>query len=100
MIMRIFQVETRPGKEAEFSSFFHDTAIPLMQRQEGLMTLLPGAERSDSPRKFGFVMVWKDLAALKAFAGEDYTQPHIDPVEHRLVESRTINHYRLVDLPG
>ncbi len=28
MIMRIFQVVTRPGKEAEFGRFFHEVAIP------------------------------------------------------------------------
>ena len=39
-------------------------------------------------------MVWKDIEALKAFVGEDYTTPHIDPAEAELVESRSIKHYR------
>ncbi len=96
MIMRIFQVTTRPGKEAAFAEFFHKTAIPLMQATEGIVQVLPGAARADSPREFSFVMVWRDLDALKAFVGEDYTTPHIDPVEAELVESRTIRHYDLV----
>ena len=97
MIMRIFQVVTRPGKEKEFSNFFHQTAIPLMKRTEGIVTVLPGAARPDSPREFSFVMVWKDLDALKAFVGEDYQSPHIDAAEAELVESRSIKHYDLVD---
>ena len=97
MIMRIFQVVTRPGKEADFAEFFHNTAIPLMQRQPGLVTILPGAARKESPRNFSFVMVWRDLAALKAFAGEDYAKPHIDPAEDTLVESRSIEHYEYID---
>jgi quinol monooxygenase YgiN len=97
MIMRIFQVVTRPGKEAEFSRFFHDTAIPLMQGTDGIVSVLPGAPRADSPREFSFVMIWRDLAALKAFVGEDYTTPHIDPAEDALVESRSIKHYDLVE---
>jgi len=97
MIMRIFQVVTRPGKEKEFSRFFHETAIPLMKRTEGLVSILPGAPAADSPREFCFVMVWKDLSALKAFVGEDYTSAHIDPAEAELVESRTIRHYQLVE---
>jgi heme-degrading monooxygenase HmoA len=96
MIMRIFQVVTRPGKEKDFARFFHETAIPLMKGTEGIVEVLPGAPRPDSPREFSFVMVWKDLEALKAFAGEDYTSPHIDPAEAELVESRTIRHYELV----
>ena len=96
MIMRVFQVVTRPGKEAEFSKFFHETAIPLMRGTDGIVQVLPGAARSESPREFSFVMVWRDLDALKAFVGEDYQSPHIDAAEAELVESRTIKHYDLV----
>ena len=97
MIIRIFQVTIRPGKEKEFSEFFHNTAIPLMRGTEGIVSVLPGAARSESPREFSFVMVWKDLDSLKAFVGEDYRNPHIDPAEAELVESRSIKHYDLVE---
>ena len=97
MIMRIFQVTTRPGKEAAFAEFFHETAIPLMKGTKGIVSVLPGAPRAESPREFSFVMVWEDLEALKAFVGEDYDSPHIDPAEAELVESRRIVHYELVD---
>jgi quinol monooxygenase YgiN len=97
MIMRIFQVTTRPGKEQEFSRFFHETAIPLMKGTPGIVSVLPGAPRADTPREFSFVMVWKDLDSLKAFVGEDYQSAHIDPAEAELVEKRSIKHYDLVD---
>ncbi len=42
-------------------------------------------------------MVWRDLAALKVFAGDDYRAPHIDPAEDELVEARSIRHYDLVE---
>lgn len=96
MIMRIFQVLVRKGKEKEFGEFFHNTAIPLMKGTEGIVQVLPGASRTDSPREFSFVMVWKDLESLKAFVGEDYQSPHIDPAEAKLVEARVIKHYELV----
>lgn len=97
MIMRIFQVTTRPGKEAEFANFFHNTAIPLMKGTDGCVTVLPGAARPDHPREFAFVMVWRDISALKAFVGEDIDSPHIDAAEAEIVESRTIHHYDLVE---
>lgn len=97
MLMRIFQVTTRPGKEEEFGKFFHETAIPLMKRTKGIAQVLPGAPRSDSPREFSFVMIWQDLASLKAFVGDDYQSAHVDPAEAELVESRTIKHYDLVE---
>lgn len=96
MIMRIFQVTTRPGKEAAFAEFFHGTAIPLMKATDGIVQVFPGAARTDSPREFSFVMIWRDLDALKAFVGEDYTTPHVDPAEDELVEARSIKHYDLV----
>ena len=97
MIMRIFQVLVREGKEKEFGEFFHNTAIPLMKGTDGIVQVLPGEPRKDSPREFSFVMVWRDLASLKAFVGEDYQSPHIDPAEAELVEDRTIKHYNLVE---
>ena len=97
MIMRIFQVVTKKGKEREFSEFFHNTAIPLMRGTDGIAQVLPGAPEADNPREFSFVMVWKDLDALKAFVGDDYRTPHIDPAEAELVEFRTIKHYQLVE---
>ncbi|MEH6836823.1 MULTISPECIES: putative quinol monooxygenase [Falsihalocynthiibacter] len=97
MIIRIFQVVARSGKEEEFSKFFHETAIPMMRATKGIVQVLPGAPRPDSPREFSFVMVWDSLDALKAFAGEDYQSPHIDPAEAELVETRRITHYDLVE---
>ncbi|MFV2052248.1 antibiotic biosynthesis monooxygenase family protein [Aliiroseovarius sp. YM-037] len=97
MIMRIFQVLVREGKEKEFSEFFHNTAIPLMKGTDGIVQVLPGAPRTDSPREFSFVMVWRDVASLKAFVGDDYRSPHIDPAEAELVEARIIKHYNLVE---
>ena len=96
MIMRIFEVTTKPGKEKEFSRFFNQTAIPLMKGTKGIVSVLPGAARSESRRDFAFVMIWEDLESLKAFVGEDYANPHIDPAEAELVESRSIKHYELV----
>jgi len=86
----------RPGKETEFGRFFHETAIPLMKSTDGIVSVLPGAARSDSPREFSFVMIWRDLDALKAFVGEDYQSAHVDAAEAELVESRTMRHYDLV----
>jgi heme-degrading monooxygenase HmoA len=98
MIMRIFQVVTRPGKAEEFGKFFHETAIPLMKGTKGIVQVLPGAPRTDSPREFSFVMIWDSLDSLKAFVGDDYQIAHVEPAEAELVESRTIKHYDLVEV--
>lgn len=97
MIMRIFQVTTHPGKEEAFARFFHQTAIPMMRATPGLIRLLPGTPHGERQGEFSMVMVWESLDALKAFVGEDYEAPHIDPSEEALVRHRRIAHYELVD---
>lgn len=97
MIVRVFQVTTHEGKEAEFESFFRETAMPLMKAQPGLVELIPGLPRAETPNLFCMVMVWKDLEAMKAFVGEDWRNPHIHPDEARLVRERRIDHYELLE---
>lgn len=97
MIIRVFQVTTHPGKEEAFGKFFHETAMPLMKSTPGIASISFGAPRDNSPGDFCVVMIWKDLAALKAFVGEDYENPHVHPDEAKLVQSRVIKHYELVE---
>ena len=93
MIMRVFQVVTHPGKEEEFAEFFFHSAVPMMKATKGIVQVLPGAPRPETPREFSLIMIWEDLDALKAFVGEDYQDAHIDPAEAELVAFRTIRHY-------
>lgn len=98
MIMRVFQVSTHPGKQKEFGEFFHETAIPLMKRTSGLVSVIPGAPHPDTPTDFCMVMIWKDLESLKAFVGKDYQSAHIHPDEAELVRARTAKHYEMVEV--
>lgn len=68
-----------------------------MRGTDGIVQVLLGAPRRDSREDFSFVMVWKDLASLKAFVGDDNMTPHIDPVEAELIESESIKHYEFVE---
>ncbi len=90
MIMRVFQVVTRPGKEEEFGRFFHETAIPLMKSTAGIVDVLPGAPRPETPREFSFVMLWESLDALKAHAAS----PHMTAYSAKtkdMIASRVIH---------
>ncbi|MCA8927971.1 MAG: antibiotic biosynthesis monooxygenase [Alphaproteobacteria bacterium] len=97
MIVRIFQVTVQDGKRAEFEDFFRNTALPLMKRQPGLVSLTASVPRPETPNDFSMVMVWKDLEAMKAFVGEDWQSAHIHPDEAELVKARTISHYDLAE---
>ena len=97
MIVRVFQVTVHEGKEKQFEEFFREEALPLVRRQPGLVSVTAGTPRPETPRAFCMVMVWQDVDALRAFASEDWRQPHILPEEAALVEARTLGHYDLVE---
>lgn len=96
MLMRVFQVTVHNGKEAEFRDFFENTALPMMQQQDGLVSITAGAPRPETPQECCMVMVWRDLEALKAFVGEDWRDAHIHSDEAELVKARRISHYEVV----
>ena len=95
-IVRVFQVVTHAGKEAEFETFFRETAMPLMKSQPGIEHLIFGLPHAETPSEFCIVMVWKDLDAMKTFVGEDWRSAHILPEEAVMVAERTIRHYELL----
>jgi heme-degrading monooxygenase HmoA len=95
MIVRVFRVVVHDGMQETFRRFFLETALPLMRRQPGLISVTPGLPRDETPDEFCMVMVWRDLEALKAFAGEDWQHPHIHPDETGFVRKRYLHHYEL-----
>lgn len=97
MIVRVFRVVVHDGKQTEFGDFFHNTALPLVQSQPGLVSVTAGAPRPETPTEFCMVMVWRDVAWLKGFAGEDWREAHIHPDEADLVRERSVRHYDLVE---
>jgi heme-degrading monooxygenase HmoA len=98
MIVRVFRVTVHDGKQAEFSEFFKTTALPLVQSQPGIVSVTAGLPRPETPNEFCMVMVWRNVEALKAFAGEDWRKPHIHPDEAETVRDRSLHHYELVEL--
>ena len=95
MIIRIFRATVHPGKEAAFRDFFLNTALPHVKSQPGLISASPGLPRAENPQEFCMVMVWKDVASIQAYAGEDWQSPHIHPDEAELVKTRDLQHYDL-----
>jgi heme-degrading monooxygenase HmoA len=93
VIIRVFRPTIHPGKEAEFESFLHDTAIPLVSQQSGLIAQHVGKPRDPSSTEFVFVTVWEDVESIKAFAGERWQEAVITPEEEDLLQDTWIGHY-------
>jgi heme-degrading monooxygenase HmoA len=97
MIIRVFRMVVHEGKRSEFENFFRNTAIPLVKSQDGIVSVTAGVPVPETPNEICMVMVWRDLAALKAFTGEGWRDAHILPEEAELVRERSVHHYELAE---
>jgi len=97
MIIRFFRAIVHDGKQAEFQSFFLETALPLVRSQEGLLSATVGLPHESSPREFSMVMVWRDLEAVVRFAGETWSEAVVLPEEAHLLERTLVSHYHASD---
>ena len=97
MILRVFRAIIHDGKQDEFQRFFLGKALPNVRSQFGLISASVGLPRNESPNEFSMVMVWKDIEALKGFAGEDWQRAVIDPDEVHLLKATHLYHYNLAE---
>ena len=95
MLLRFFRAIVHEGKQSDFRQFFLGTAMPFVRSQPGLESVSVGLPHETSPTEFSMVMVWKDLEALKGFAGENWREPVIHPDEAHLLKETHVHHYEL-----
>lgn len=93
-IIRVFQATTKPGQEIAFEKFFTEAALPILQQHAGLVSVQIGLPSESSPQDFLMITTWRDLDALKGFAGENWKEAVIDPREAPLLSSARVSHYR------
>jgi heme-degrading monooxygenase HmoA len=97
VIIRVFRPTIHPGKESEFEAFLHDTAVPLVSRQNGLVAQHVGKPRDPSSTEYLYVTVWEDVDSVRAFAGERWQEAVITPDEEHLLTDTWIGHYDVLD---
>ena len=97
MIIRFFRAIVHDGQQDGFKAFFLETALPLVRSQEGLVSASIGLPHEGSPNEFSMVMVWRDLEALKGFAGRDWERAVVHPDEAHLLRETHVYHYHLAE---
>lgn len=96
MIIRVFRAHVHDGKQAEFERFFLTRALPMVQSHAGVVSVTVGRPLATSPDEFLMISVWRDLDALRGFAGEEWQNPVIDPDEVHLLRETFLDHFELV----
>ena len=96
MIVRVFRAKTKPGKAAAFEAKVKELSIPLVKGAGGMVAFYSGRPMTPTPDEFVMVTLWKDEAALKAFAGDDWTRAVIPEDERPLLERTWVHHYEVI----
>ena len=93
LVIRMFRATIKRGSEQQFQAFFLEEALPMVRRQDGLVSVQVGLPLESSPSQFSMVTTWKDLASIKRFAGANWEQAVIDPREAPFIEESFVTHY-------
>ncbi|WP_095011980.1 antibiotic biosynthesis monooxygenase family protein [Tsuneonella mangrovi] len=100
MILRQFRVTIHRGKEDEFEKVFRDEILPMVKAHDGLEWVAAGKPYNGAPNVFCMTMLWRDLDALKGFAGNEWNTARIEPEEAHLIEATELEHFGLLGTTG
>jgi len=95
-VVRIFRARVKPERHAEWEQLVRDVSIPELQQAEGLLAYYPGAPLGD-PEEFSMVSVWRDLGAVRTYAGKHWATPVLYPGEDEILAEVHVHHYQLFD---
>jgi heme-degrading monooxygenase HmoA len=93
VIIRLARARAGPGGHEAMERFLRRDVIPALRGQPGLLRLEVGRPTDPNGDRYVVMSVWRDLAALKAFAGERWEEPRIRPDEIGLIEDLVLEHY-------
>jgi len=95
-VVRIFRARVIPGRQAELADLVRELSIPQLSQSEGLLAYYPGAPLGDS-EEFSMISIWRDLGAVRAYAGKDWAKPVIYDGEEAVLAEVHVHHYELFD---
>jgi quinol monooxygenase YgiN len=95
-IIRVFRARAKPGLVEALEQRLRDEVLPELAVTPGLLVHHAGVPHGDS-RDFLMVTIWEDLDAVRAFAGEDYTQAVLYGDTRELIEDMSLEHYEGVE---
>jgi quinol monooxygenase YgiN len=97
MIIRFYRATVHDGQHDAFETFLLETALPTVRSCKGLVSASLGLPHECAPGEFSMVTIWRDLAALKGFAGEDWQNAVVHPDEAHLLKETYVHHCHAED---
>jgi len=91
-VLRIFEVNTRPGRVAELLENFATTSAAVVAGRPGNRGYFFGRAIEGDGNAVMFVSVWESLDAVKAHFGEDWQQSYLPPGYEDLIADCSLRH--------
>jgi heme-degrading monooxygenase HmoA len=77
----------------EFEERFASISINAVNNAKGSIAVTMGMPTKWSPNEYSMISHWKDTNSLKAFAGNDWSQPHIPEGMAKFVDKMWVHHF-------
>ncbi len=97
MIIRIFRAKIHKDRVSAFKRMVQEQSVPWLEKSDGMLGYFPGEPFDEDAREFVMITLWRDLDALKTFAGTDWNNPVVTDDEAPLVEAMFADHYLRFD---
>jgi quinol monooxygenase YgiN len=94
MIIRLYHVKVRPGKQDEFRKTLEFLSLPHIKFRNDLIAVYPGQPTGENSDKFVMVTVWKDEALQKHRTPNDWVKAVIPAESLPLLEEWHVDNYK------
>jgi DNA-binding winged helix-turn-helix (wHTH) protein/heme-degrading monooxygenase HmoA len=94
VIVRVFRGQVHPGRQREFERHLRERGIPDFRAQPGCEAVHVGVPTPESPDEFLVVSVWRDIDALRRWAGTTWAAPKVAPDEAEMLARSWVHHYQ------
>jgi quinol monooxygenase YgiN len=95
-IIRVFHARAKEGAVEALARAAREEVVPEIAAVPGVVAFHAGLPHGDS-RDFLMVMVFEDLDAVRAFAGDDYETPVLYGDTPDLIEEMSLHHYEAIE---
>lgn len=97
MIIRFFRAIVHDGQAEAVKALVQDTILPLVRSQDGLISASIGLPHESSPVEFSMIMHWRDMEAIKKFAGDNWQTAVVLPEQAHIFKETFVYHYQAAD---
>jgi heme-degrading monooxygenase HmoA len=95
VILRVFRVKVAFEHHHRWRDQIKHEVMPALSRVDGLLAFYAGEPIEDAEDEFTMVTLWRDLEAVRAFAGADWHEAVFHGEEAELAQDVTVEHFRV-----